>query len=95
MSTDDTTPATPLLTYLRTLDKEQRDEFSQLCDTPVTYLYALSGLDRGVRISAVKAFAIEDATRAMRMRYGDLPIITARDLATTPMTMGLGDVAAT
>lgn len=87
------TPTTPLLALLRELGSdERRTEFAQHAQTSVLYLYQLAGCHRR-SCSAVKALAIEEASRHMNLLYGT-PVVDMKVLATMCPIADAEDAAA-
>ena len=74
-----TDPLTPLISLLRALTAEQRDDFACKADTPVSYLYALGTCQR--TCSVKKARLIERTSREFNALHGT-PVVTMEQLAT-------------
>lgn len=66
-------PTTPLLAILRHLTDEQREEFAELAETKVAYLYQLGTCAR-LQCRASLALSIEAASKVMAEKYGSEPI---------------------
>lgn len=73
-------PKTPLIAVMRSMNKEQLDEFAQHAGITTDYLYQIGGLHRK-RISVQQAFRIEDASALMAKKHRGLRRITAREIS--------------
>lgn len=58
---------TPLLAFLRALDKESRDQFAAACGTTPTYLYQLAARERpNPQLSLAMALVAESRKHARK-----------------------------